>query len=88
MYSVEYSKQAAKALQKLDRNTAAILYGWIEKNLNGCSNPRLHGKALTSDKKGYWRYRVGSYRIIADILDNLVKIEIINIAHRREVYDE
>jgi len=86
MYSVVYEKEAIKSLRKLDHAAAAMLYGWIEKNLAGCSDPRLHGKALIADKKGYWRYRVGSYRIIADIQDELVRIEIINAAHRREVY--
>lgn len=87
MYSVEYSKQAVNALQKLDINTAAIIYGWIAKNLINCSDPRAYGKALTGDKKGYWRYRVGSYRIIAEIDDSHVRIDIINVTHRRGVYD-
>ena len=86
MYSVEYTKNAFKSLQKLDRPTATLLYKWIEKNLVGCSDPRLHGKALVGDKKGYWRYRVGIYRIIAEINDNQVKIVIINVAHRGNVY--
>lgn len=86
MYSVVYSGKAVKALQKLDRSTAALIYGWIEKNLVDCSNPRVHGKALSGDKRGYWRYRVGSYRIIAEINDKHIRIEIINIAHRREIY--
>jgi len=46
MYSVTYSDKAIKTLQKLDRDTAAMIFGWIDKNLEGCFNPRLHGKAL------------------------------------------
>ena len=87
MYAVDYSKNAAKELKKLDIPTATIIYGWIEKNLVGCDNPRSHGKALVGNEKGYWRYRVGAYRIIVDIQDELVRIEIINIAHRRDVYE-
>ena len=87
MYSVMYSDRAVKAFQKLDRHTAAIIIGWIDKNLVDCSNPRLHGKSVEHDLKGYWRYRVGAYRLIADIQDNLVRIVIINVGHRREVYD-
>jgi len=88
MYSVEYSKKAVKVLQKLDRYTASMIYGWIEKNLEGCLDPRLHGKPLVGDKKGYWRYRIGKYRVIADIDDTSIRIYVINIVHRREVYDE
>jgi len=86
-YDVQYSDSALKAIKKIDRYQAKIIISWIEKNLVGCKDPRFHGKPLVGDKKDYWRYRVGAYRIIADIQDNLVKIEIINVGHRREVYD-
>ena len=86
MYSVIYSDKATKTLQKLDRHTAAMIYGWIDKNLEGCSNPRLHGKALNHDFKGYWRYRIGMYRLIVNIQDNFLTIEIIKLGHRREIY--
>ena len=86
MYSVIYSNKAVKTLKNMDKFAATMIYGWIDKNLVGCLNPRLHGKALVYDKKGYWRYRVGAYRIIADIQDNLLVIEIINVGHRRNIY--
>ena len=86
MYKVVYSVRSVKVLGKMDKPAAAILYGWIEKNLVGCENPRIYGSALTGNIKGYWRYRVGSYRIIANILDNELQIEIINVGHRGEIY--
>lgn len=85
-YSVEYSENARRALKKIDRHQAKIIIAWIEKNLIGCENPRLHGKPLVHDRKGEWRYRVGAYRLIADIRDNVVTIEIINVGHRKDVY--
>ena len=85
MYSVTYSDKAVKALLKLDRYTVAMIYGWIDKNLEGCDNPRIHGKALDYKFKGYWRYRIGDYRLIADIQDNILNIEIIRAGHRREI---
>ena len=87
-YDVQYSDNALKAIKKIDRYQAEIIISWIEKNLVGCNDPRLHGKPLVGDNKDCWRYRVGAYKIIADIQDNLVRIEIINVGHRREVYDE
>ena len=86
-YKVELSEQALKSLKKIDRHQVKIIFGWIEKNLAGCQNPRMHGKALVGKQKGHWRYRVGAYRIIADIQDERVRILLVNIAHRREVYD-
>ena len=85
-YIVEVSDAARKALKKIDVRQASIIVAWIDKNLSGCHDPRLHGKRLTSDKKGYWQYRIGAYRLLAVIRDNVVTIEIISIGHRREVY--
>ena len=87
MYSVEYSKKSVKALAKLDTSTASMILSWVEKNLVGCSDPRTHGKALTGDMSDYWRYRVGSYRLIAKIRDSVITITIVNIGHRREIYE-
>lgn len=86
MYQVNYSKRAVKELKKLDLPTARIIYGWIEKNLVNCEDPRLHGKALTGNIKGYWRYRVGTYRIIADINDSQMTICVISTSHRKDIY--
>ena len=85
-YSVNYSDDALKSLKKIDRHKAKIIVGWIEKNLIGCENPRRHGKALRHDRKDEWCYRVGTYRLIADIQDRVVTIEIINVGHRKGIY--
>lgn len=85
-YKVEFTDRALKQLKKLDKQTALLITGWIRKNLEGCENPRQHGKALIENLSGQWRYRVGSYRIIAEIIDNRVVIMIVNIGHRRDVY--
>ena len=85
-YDVQYSDKADKELAKTDHFQARIIIAWVEKNLVGCANPRLHGMALVGSD--YWRYRVGDYRLIADIQDNLVLIEIVRVGHRRDVYDD
>ena len=69
-FAVEYTVRAVKELKKLDKPTRALIYGWIEKNLIGCDNPRLHGKGLTANHGRQWRYRVGDYRLIADIQED------------------
>ena len=88
MYHVEFTKEALKQLKKLDRPTAALIIGWIRKNLEGCNDPRLHGKGLVANRSGQWRYRVGDYRILADIDDDKVRILVIQVGHRREVYQD
>lgn len=86
-YKVEYTAQAVKQLKKLDKHTAALIYGWIDNNLVDCENPRLHGKGLTANRSGQWRYRIGDYRLIAEIQDEKITILLLNIGHRREIYD-
>jgi mRNA interferase RelE/StbE len=86
-YTVKLSEKAKKDLKKLDKYQAKIITSWLRKNIEGCDNPRIHGKALEHDRKGEWRYRVGAYRIIADIQDDIVTVKIINIGHRRKIYD-
>ena len=86
-YKVEFTDRAVKELKKLDRHTAALILGWVRKNLQGCENPRLHGKGLSANRSGQWRYRVGDYRLLAQIEDDTIKIIILNVGHRREVYD-
>ena len=58
----------------------------LKKKLEGCEDPRAHGKALVVNRRGQWKYRVGDYRIIALILDDKLIIQVINIGHRKTIY--
>lgn len=86
-YHVEYLKSVQKTLEKMDKYTKRILFEWIDKNLEGCTDPRAHGKPLSANRAGQWRYRIGDYRIIADIQDGKLVILVIAVGHRREIYD-
>lgn len=86
-YKVEFTEKALKQLKKSDRHTAALILGWVRKNLENCENPRLHGKGLSANRSGEWRYRVGDYRLIAKIDDNKITILVLSIGHRRDIYD-
>ncbi|MGY3701263.1 type II toxin-antitoxin system RelE family toxin [Leuconostoc gelidum] len=86
MYNVTFTKQALKQLKKLDKFTQSTIYQWIVNNLDGTDNPRLHGKGLTANHSGQWRYRVGDYRVLANIIDDEIVIEIFTIGHRRDIY--
>ena len=71
----------------MDKATSALILGWIRKNIENCDDPRVHGKGLTANRSGQWRYRVGDYRIIAEIQDEKVLILVVNIGHRSEIYN-
>ena len=86
-YQVLYTKKAIKQLSKIDVNQRNIILAWIEKNLVGMENPKIHGKALKSNLRDYWRYRIGDYRIITEINDDEIKIIVVGIGHRKDIYE-
>lgn len=58
----------------------------LEERIATLDDPRTLGSALTGGHAGYWRWRVGDYRVVARIEDERVVIIIVRVAHRREVY--
>ncbi len=85
-YKVETTTRFDREFKKLDRYTQRMIKAWIEKNLVGCSNPRIHGKGLTANRTGQWRYRIGDYRIICLIEDDKLVILALTIGHRSDIY--
>lgn len=85
-YKLIYDTKVRKQLKKLDPHSRNILKQWIDSHLVDTTNPRAYGTSLRGDKSGYWRYRVGSYRIIARIEDDVLVIVATDIAHRKNVY--
>jgi len=86
MYHVQFTSEAEKQFLKLDRFTQKQLQRYINKNLSGTNNPRQSGKTLKGEYKGLWRYDVGKYRLICNIEDNVLRILVVKVGHRREVY--
>jgi len=85
-YKVIHSKQAEKYLDKIPKNISAGLVDWLDENIDGKDNPRRYGKPLKGKLKGYWRYRIGDYRIICDIKDRELIVLSIKIGTRGDVY--
>lgn len=85
-YSIETTARFDREFRKLDRYTQRMLKGWIDKNLVNTDNPRRHGKGLTANRTGQWRYRIGDYRLICQIDDGKLVILALSVGHRSEVY--
>lgn len=85
-YHVQFTESVYKTLSKLDKYTAKMLINWIKDKLEGAEDPRIHGKALSGNLAGLWRYRVGDWRIIAKLEDDKLVILVLAIGHRREIY--
>ncbi|CAG7595527.1 hypothetical protein PEPTYR26121_01830 [Peptoniphilus tyrrelliae] len=87
MYDLIYDKKYLKSLKKLDIQAQKIISNWVENNLLNCEEPRFSGKPLTGNFKGVWRYRIGSYRLLAKIDDDKLIIFAIDVGHRRDIYN-
>ncbi len=85
-YIVKTTPRFDKEFKKLDRYTMRMIKAWIEKHLVNCEDPRIHGKGLTANRSGQWRYRIGDYRIICHINDSELVILALSVGHRSEVY--
>jgi len=85
-YSVVYTEGTYKSLKKLDKYTLTFILSWISKNLEGCTDPRQHGKPLMANRVGQWRYRIGDYRLLAEIDDDKIVILVVAVGHRRDIY--
>ena len=84
-YTLETTSRFDKEFKKLDRYTQRMIKAWIEKNLVGCTDPRIHGKGLTANRSGQWRYRIGDYRLICSIEDSRLVILALSVGHRSEI---
>ena len=59
---------------------------YLRERIAGSADPRRFGRALTGDRKGLWRYRIGDYRIVAAFEDDRFVVLVVAVGHRREVY--
>ncbi|MGM0214543.1 type II toxin-antitoxin system RelE family toxin [Enterococcus sp. AZ109] len=86
MYTWSFDKKAYKEFKKLDSLIQKRLVKWLDTHIEGTENPRQWGKALEGDKKTLWRYRVGSFRLIVDIIDNEFVVLVLKTGKRNDIY--
>lgn len=82
---VVFTDNAEKQFLKLDKPIQKQIQKFILK-LQTLENPRERGKALVGNLIGFWRYRVGGYRLLCRIIDQELIISVVEIGHRREIY--
>lgn len=82
-FKVTLKKRALKALQDINEP----YYSSIKEAVyNLAHNPRPQGYKKLKGRDGY-RIRVADYRIIYDIFDNILLIEVVNLGHRKDIYE-
>lgn len=75
-----------KQFRQIDKLAKVRILAFFEHRVLRSDEPRLYGKPLTGDLSGYWSYRIGDYRVIADIEDETFTIVAIGVGHRRDIY--
>jgi mRNA interferase RelE/StbE len=86
-WKVDFSSTARRQLKSLDKQISRRILRWLDERLLSGVNPRLWGKQLQGDELGdMWRYRIGDYRALCLIKDNIVTVEVVSLGHRKEVY--
>jgi len=85
-WAIEFEPTALKELKKLGGEPARQIVRTLEERIASLDDPRSLGAPLTGPWRGYWRWRMGDYRVVARIEDERVLILIVRVAHRREVY--
>ena len=85
-WAIDYADTAKAQLRKLDQQTARRILDYMDERIAALENPRNTGKALTGPFGGLWRYRVGDCRVICDIQDNALRVLVVQVGNRRDVY--
>ena len=86
-WRIEFDPAAVKELAKLDKPVARRIVQFLRDRIAPLTDPRSLGEALRGDELGsFWKYRLGDYRVVAEIVDRRVVIIVVRIGHRREVY--
>ena len=86
-WKVELSSQALKALGQLDAQVARRILTFLHDRVASLEDPRSIGETLKGSRLGeFWKYRIGDYRVISSIEDSALRILVVKVGNRREVY--
>lgn len=86
-WKIEYGRSAEKRLARLDRAWQRRILDYMDVTLGKLDDLRQRGKALVGEFGGFWRFRVGNYRIICSIDEAAHLILVLKVGHRRDIDD-
>lgn len=85
-WRIDWSARASKQFRALDPVMRRRIAKYLLERVGDNDDPRRLGRALKGERKGLWRYRIGNYRLLCKIEDESVRILVLSVGHRREVY--
>ena len=84
-YKISIADSAEDDFSRLDKTVQQRIFKYLKK-IEEREDPRTLGEQLQENLSMYWKYRVGDYRLVAEIQDDQFIVLMLVIAHRREVY--
>ena len=85
-WTIEFTETARTQLRKLDKPIARRILDYMDERIAAHANPRSTGKALSGPLGPLWRYRIGDIRVICEIRDDTLRVLVVRVGNRREVY--
>ncbi|MBI5331025.1 MAG: type II toxin-antitoxin system RelE/ParE family toxin [Betaproteobacteria bacterium] len=86
-WSIEFDDSAKKDMARLDKQVARRITAFLRERVLRLDTPRAIGEALKGSELGdFWKYRVGDYRVVCTIEDQVLRILVVRVGNRREVY--
>ena len=85
-WTIEISDTAKKQLKKMGKEDAKRIISYLKSRAAEGDNPRKTGKALKGNLSELWRYRIGDFRVICELQDNVMTILVLKAGHRKEIY--
>jgi len=85
-WRIEFEAEAMKELARLDRQAQERIRRYLRERIAPSENPRDFGEPLRRNLAGFWKYRVGNYRIVVEIQDEAILVLVLRIGHRSKVY--
>jgi mRNA interferase RelE/StbE len=85
-WTIEYTDVARTQLRKLDKAAARRILDYMDRRIGPLEDPRSLGKALRGALGEFWRYRAGEYRIICELHDRMLRVLVVRVGNRKDVY--
>lgn len=85
-WQIKFTETATKQLVKLDQQTQREILQYLKEKNGTDEDPRRFGASLRRELAGRWKYRIGSYRLICEIQDDVVVVLVLMVGHRSKIY--
>jgi len=85
-WTVEFDSEAADDIRRLDRPVQRRILNYLRERIAAADDPQKFGAPLRRELAGFWKYRVGDYRLICRLEEEKLVVLVVRVGHRRNVY--